>query len=252
MLIVPYVSAAAVAGRWNVPVVLCAALALGLFVLRGSAEAQGGWRTLRKPDQVVFAVTLLAAAGVLVLMYGRMQLIAVALCGVALYAAQEAFVKAHKAASTEKRSLAAELVGVVLLSLAAPAAWIAARGRLDLEGAQIWAMNVLFFLGGVLYVKYRVRGLLAHREFSGWRERLAFAWPVFIYHAMLFVFFMANIFVRDLPAEVLLAFAPGIMRAMILVFQLGERFPIKRLGWTEVVHSIVFASLLVIAYRVAM
>ncbi len=252
MLIVPYVSAAAIAGDWNVPVVLCGVLALGLFVLRGSAEAQGGWRALRKPEHVAFAIALLAMASAVVLVYERMQLIAVALCGVALYGVQEGFVRAHKAARTEKRSLVAELVGVVLLSLAAPAAWIAARGRLEVAGVQIWAMNVLFFLGGVLYVKYRVRGLLAHREFSGWRERLTFARPVFIYHALLLGFLASAIFLRELSAAVLLAFAPGILRANGLLFQLGERFPIKRLGWMEVAHSIVFAALLVIAYRVAM
>ncbi len=251
MLIVPYVAAAAVAGVWNAPVLLCATLALGLFVLRGSAQAQGGWHALRQTELVVFAMALLAVAGALVLAYGRTQLIAVAVAGVALYSVQEVLVRAHNEARTEKRSLAAECVGVVLLSLSAPAAWIAARGRLEAEGVQIWALNVLFFLGGVLYVKYRVRGLLAHREFAGWSERLAFAWPVFIYHLLLLAFLASAIFLRELSAAVLLAFAPGILRANGLIFQLGERFPIRRLGWMEIVHSVVFAALLVIAYRLA-
>lgn len=251
MLIVPYVAAAAVAGVCSLPVLLCGALALGLFVLRGSAEAQGGWSAQRQAEHVMFAVALLVIAGTLVLAYGRTQLIGVAVAGVALYAVQETLVRMHNEARTEKRSLAAELVGVVLLSLAAPAAWIAARGRLEAEGVQIWALNVLFFMGGVLYVKYRVRGLLAHREFAGWSERLAFAWPVFIYHLLLLAFLAAAIFLRELSAAVLLAFAPGILRANGLVFHLGERFPIRRLGWMEVVHSIVFAALLVVAYRIA-
>ena len=250
MLIVPFVSAAAVANNWNVPVLLCAALTLGLFVLRGSAEQQGGWRALRKPEHVVLALVLLAMAGALVMAYGRMQLIAVAAAGVALYGMQEAVVRAHNESKTEKRSLTAELIGVVLLSLAAPAAWIAARGRLEPEGAQVWALNVLFFLGGVLYVKYRVRGLLAHREFSGWGERLKFAWPVFFYHLLLLAFLASAIFLKEISAAVLLAFAPGILRASGLVFQLGQKFPIKRLGWMEVAHAVVFAGLLVVAYRI--
>jgi len=249
MLMVPFLSAAAVAGAWNVPVMLCAALALGLFVLRGSMEQQGGWRALRQPEHVVLALVLLAMAGALELAYGRAQLIAVAAAGVALYGMQAAIVRAHNESKTEKRSLTAEMMGVVLLSLAAPAAWIAARGRLEPEGAQVWALNVLFFLGGVLYVKYRVRGLLAHREFSGWQERLAFAWPVFFYHLLLLAFLATSIFLRELSAAVLLAFAPGILRASGLVFQLGQKFPIRRLGWMEVAHSVVFAALLVMAYR---
>jgi hypothetical protein len=190
-------------------------------------------------------------AGTLVLAYGRTHLMGVAAAGVALYAAQEALVRVHNEARTEKRSLAAELTGVALLSLAAPAAWIAARGRLEPAGAQVWALNVLFFLGGVLYVKFRVRGLRAHIEFSGWQERLAFAWPVFIYHLLLLAFLAASVFLRELSAAVLLAFAPGILRASGLLFQLGERFPIRRLGWMEIAHSVVFAALLVMAYRLA-
>lgn len=249
MLLVPYLCAAAVAGVWNVPVVLCGVLALGLFVLRGSMEQQGGWRALRLPEHGAIAGVLLATAGALVLLYGRTPLIVVGVAGVALYAVQEALVSAHNGARLEKRSLAAELVGVVLLSLAAPAAWIAARGSLEAEGVQIWALNVLFFLGGVMYVKYRVRGLLAHREFTGWRERLAFAWPVLLYHLLLLAFLAASIFLRELSAAVLLAFAPGILRASGLVFQLGQKFPIRRLGWMEIVHSVVFAALLVMVFR---
>ncbi|MBI3664080.1 MAG: YwiC-like family protein [Acidobacteria bacterium] len=251
MLIVPYLSAAAVAGEWNVPVVVCGALALGLFVLRGSADQQGGCAALSKPEHVALASVTLALAAALVFVFGRYQLISVAVAGVALYAVQEAVVRAHNESRTEKRSLPAEIVGVVLLSLAAPAAWISARGRLDATGVQVWALNVLFFLGGVLYVKYRVRGLLAHREFGGWRERLAFAWPVFIYYFVLLAFLAASIFLRELSAAVLFAFTPGILRANGLLFELGERFPIRRLGWMEIAHSVVFAALLVMAYRLA-
>lgn len=249
MLIFPYLSAACVAGEWNVPVTLCATLALGLFILRGSMQQQGGWRALRQVEHVALALVLAAMAGALVLYYGRMQLLGVAAAGAVLYATQEMLMRVHNEARTEKRSLAAELVGVVLLSLAAPAAWIAVRGKLDWTGVQIWALNAMFFLGGVLYVKYRLRGLLAHREFSGWRERLAFAWPVVSYHVLLLAFLAACIFFRELSAMVLLAFAPGILRASGLLYQLGEKFPIKRLGWMEIVHSVVFAALLVMAYR---
>ena len=249
MLIFPYFSAAIIAGFWDMPVLLCGALALGLFILRGSVEQQGGWRALRQPEHWVMALALTAVAGALVLYYGRTQLLGVAAVGGILYVIQEMQVRIHNEARTEKRSLAAELVGVVLLSLAAPAAWIAVRGKLDWTGVQVWLLNAMFFLGGVLYVKYRVRGLLAHREFSGWGERLKFAWPVFFYHLLLLAFLASAIFMREISAAVLLAFAPGILRANGLVFQLGQRFPIRRLGWMEVAHSVVFAALLVMAYR---
>ena len=142
-------------------------------------------------------------------------------------------------------------MGVALLTLTAPAAWIAARGALDTAGVKVWLLNVLFFPGGVLYVKYRVRGLLAHRPFCSARERLSFAWPVFLCHLLL-VAFLAGWVVLDLqPAAVMLAFVPGILRANGLLFHLGRRFAIPRLGWSETLHSVLFAALLVFALRSA-
>jgi hypothetical protein len=251
MLMVPYVCAAGVAGVWNAPVALCGMAALGLFVLRGSVEAQGGWRTIREPEHLVLFGGILMLAGALVLGERRYSLIPLAAAGVLLYGMQAVALRRHKETRTEKRSLAAELLGVVLLSLAAPAAWIAARGQLEARAVQVWGLNVLFFLGGVLYVKYRVRGLLAHQTFAVWRERLQFAWPVFLYHFFLLAFLVACIFLRSFSAAVLLAFAPGILRAGGLLLELGKRFPIRRLGWTEVAHAVVFAALLVIAFRLA-
>jgi hypothetical protein len=151
--------------------------------------------------------------------------------------------------AAEKRSLAAELLGVALLSLGAPAAWIAERGALDAHGSLVWLLNLLFFTGGVLYVKYRVRGVLAHRPFERWQERCAFAWPVFAYHLLLALFLASWVWVESQPLAILIAFVPAILRAHALLLHLGQRFPIRRLGWTEVAHALLFATLLVLGFR---
>jgi len=145
--------------------------------------------------------------------------------------------------------LAAELVGVGLLSLAGPVAWISARGRLDATGIKVWLLNLLFFLGGVLYVKYRVRSVLAHRAFRRLGERLAFAWPVFLYHFLLLAFLACWTVIDSISAAVVLAFLPGALRANSLLLQLGRRFHIRRLGWSEIAHSVLFAALLILAFR---
>lgn len=113
---------------------------------------------------------------------------------------------------------------------------------------KLWLLNLLFFLGGILYVKYRVRGLLAHRKFQGLGEHLAFAWPVFLYDLSLAFFLVGETLRNRLPAPVLLAFAPGMVRAAGLLIHLGQRFPIRRLGWTEIAHAAVFAALLILAF----
>lgn len=249
ILLVPLISSAIVArGDWAT-ILLLLICALGIFILRGSADQQPDARSLLTFDHV-FLAGISAVAGLALLFgYQRFQLGWVGALGAVLFVIHHRLLQRHEEHGTEKRSLAAELVGVGLLSLSAPAAWISQRGTLDAEGAKIWLLNVLFFAGGVLYVKYRVRGLLAHRAFRNLRERAEFARPVLIYHALLPLFLAALVARNTLSVMVLAAFAPGILRAIGLVFHLGKRFPIKQLGWTEVGQALLFAALLSVAFR---
>lgn len=249
ILLVPLISSALVAGGNWVTLLLVTVCALGLFILRGSYEQSQCTRDLLSLDHALLAlVTLLAGSG-LVFAYHRTQLVLLGGLGAILYGIHAWLVARHEQNGVEKRSLTAELAGALLLTFSAPAAWIAQRATLDAEGGKIWLLNFLFFAGGVLYVKYRVRGLLAHRAFRNLRERAAFAWPVLVYHLLLALFLMVLIVSDSISALALAAFAPGILRASSLLFQLGAKFPIKRLGWSEVGHAVLFAALLFMAFR---
>ncbi len=249
ILVAPLVSAAGVADRWNGPLALAAVCVLSLFLLRGSIETQGGLRALFRPVHLTLFSIAVVSGALLLLRYHRAELYRVALLAAALYFVQVWLVERHKEHSEEKRSLAAELVGVGLLTLSAPVGWIAARGHLARIGCQIWLLNLLFFLGGVLYVKYRVRGMLAHRSFPKRGKRVWFAWPVFLYHSLLIVILLVLVPLHIVLTGAVLAFLPGILRAWSLLFTLGRRFSIRRLGWSEIVHSAVFAFLLIAVYR---
>ena len=265
ILLVPFLCAAAVAGAWNLPLLLCTLCVLSLFLLRGSVEVHraGGarWSVAVAPVHVALAAVAGGTSAALVLAYGRRQLLLVGLAAAVLYLAQRVLAAGHTSARSEKRSLAAELVGVALLTLTAPAAWIAARGVLDGTAVELWLLCLLFFTGGVLYVKYRVRGILVHRKFDRLGERLEFAWPVLVYHLLLAAFLGIWLALNLQPgagassalrATLLgLAFAPTVLRAGALLFQLGRRFAIPRLGWTEIAHSAVFTALVIFAYRLA-
>jgi hypothetical protein len=259
LFLVPLLCAAILAEAWNPALALGVVLTLALFLLRGSVEAHRAlpgsrWalRAIMLAAPHVLLLTGAVASGLALLFVNRrMQLLPLGALALLLFALQQILVRQHQQRPSEKRSLMAELVGVALLSLAAPAAWISARGALDAAGARVWLLNLLFFLGGVLYVKYRVRGVLAHREFGGLAERVEFAWPVFAYHALLGLFILVLVLQKSLSAAVLAAFAPGMLRAGGLLFHLGRRFPIRRLGWTEVGHSVLFAVLLILAFRLS-
>ena len=265
ILLVPFFCAAAIAGNWNLPLLLCAVCLLSLFLLRGSIEAHraGGarWSVAFAPVHVALAAVAGGTSAALILAYDRWQLLLAGLAAAVLYLLQRALVAGHTPARGEKRNLAAGLVGVALLTMTAPVAWIAARGLLDATAVELWLLCLLFYTGGVLYVKYRVRSILLHRTFDRLDERLEFAWPVLVYHLLLAAFLGSwlalNLQPGASPSAALratllgLAFAPAVLRAGALLFQLGRRFAIPRLGWTEIAYSAVFTVLVILAYRLA-
>ncbi|MBI3670687.1 MAG: YwiC-like family protein [Acidobacteria bacterium] len=284
ILLVPFLSAAGVAGRWNTPLLLAAVCMLSLFLLRASVsrhlsgpnrgESQAPrsvGKALLAPTHLLLVAVSGGAGGLLVFLFRRYELLWLGALAAALFWVRNLLIQGHARQRREKRSLSAELMGVALLTLSAPAAWIASRGSLfhretmtgrgEPLGMQVWLLNLLFFLGGILYVKYRVRGLLAHRRFGGMRERLAFAWPVFLYHLLLAAFVTGWAVFNSRSAAghsaalrsgvLALAFVPGILRASRLLFEMGQQFPIRRLGWAEITHSVAFASLLILGMRLA-
>ena len=265
ILCVSFLCAAAVAGNWNLPLMLSAVCLLSLFLLRGSIEAHRAsgarWTVAFAPVHLTLAASAGGTGISLLLVYDRRQLLLAGLAAAVLYVVQRALAAGRSAARSEKRSLAAELVGVALLTLTAPAAWIAARGVLHGTAVELWLLCLLFFTGGVLYVKYRVRGILVHRKFDRLGERLEFAWPVLVYHLLLAAFLTIWVALTLQPGTgassalratlLVLAFAPAVLRAGALLFQLGRQFAIPRLGWTEIAHSAAFAALIILAYRLA-
>lgn len=249
ILIIPFITAAKLAGNWNVPVMLTAICMFSFFLLRGSMAAEGGWKTIRTREHLILLATGATTAALLVFEYRLFELLILGYAAGVLYLLQRLLMRNQSRERREKRSLWAELIGVAVLSSSAPAAWIAARGRLDAAGVQVWMLNVLFFAGGVLYVKYRIRGIAVHRPFSSVADRAAFVWPVLLFHLSMLAFVVALVRLNSVPLALVFAFVPAVFRSAGLLFHLGQRFAIRRLGWTEVAQSVTFAVLLVAFYR---
>ena len=78
---------------------------------------------------------------------------------------------------------------------------------------------------------------------------MTFAWPVLVYHLALLMFLVSLSVAAAFPGAVVVAFVPAILRASGLAVHLGRKFPIRRLGWTEVAHSLLFAVLLILSFK---
>jgi len=216
ILLIPFATAVGVAGVWNLPVALLLVSILCFYVARTSflklnyrwtAILLAGCAACTLPLLLVWKLWWLAAFGVV--------------------AAPLAFRKTE-------RSITVQLLAVAGLTLTAPAAWYAATGKLELTALQLWLLNVLYFAGGVFYVRMHVAAAIARRA-----DKLRQGAATIIYHGVLAV-------VAAFWRPVGLAFVPAIARAFVGVARLSPVLRIKRLGWTEVAYSITFAVVVIL------
>jgi hypothetical protein len=216
ILLIPFATAVGVAGVWNLPVALLLVSVLCFYLARTSYLKQNyRWTALLLAGSFASAAPLL--------LVWRLWWLAV----LGAVAAPLAFRKTE-------RSVVRQLLAVCGLTLTAPAASYVATGTLDMR---LWLLNILYFAGGVFYVKTHVAAAIQR---GGSKLRLGAA--TMIYYGALAV-------VAALWWPVGLAFVPAIVRAFIGVARLTPVLRIKRLGWTEVVHSLVFAALLIATLR---
>jgi hypothetical protein len=213
ILLIPFATAVGVAGVWNLPVALLLVSVLCFFVARTS------WLKRNYRWTAILLAGSLAAAVPLVAVWKLWWLPAFGAVAAVL------------AAQPTRQGLAPQVLEVGGLTLTAPAAWYAATGTLDYR---LWVLNALYFAGGVFYVRMHLASAVARRPV----QRV----PTLIYHGALAV-------VAALWPPVGLAFLPAIARALVGVIRLSPTLRIKRLGWTEVAYSLVFAALVILALQ---
>lgn len=209
ILLIPFATAVGVSGVWNAKLALLLGSVVCFYLARAS------WRKQDRRWLVIWLAGSVLGAAVLMAVWRLWWL---ALVGAA--AAPLAFRRTE-------RSLAGQLTAVAGLTMTAPAAWYVATGQWEYR---LWALNALYFAGGVLYVKMHIATAIA-REATG-------RWPVLGYHGAL-----AAVAVATRPVG--LALLPAVARAVVGVLRLQPRLRIKRLGWTEVGHSVLFGLLVI-------
>ncbi len=255
MLLIPLATGAAVgllAGGRAVPVLLLTTVVMALFGLRTPAESWLGTGAVRaqtpEERQLVRNVTLplatIAGVSVFALFWqGRNRdLIWIGMIGGAAFTVQLLLKKMGRGTR-----MAAEVAGALALTSTAPAAYCAAIGRLDATAWTLWLVNWLFAADQIHFVWLRIRGARA----VGLGQKFTLGWSFLVGQILLGGLLALACRFSWLPKLTLLAFAPVLFRGFAWFVRNPRPIVVRRLGWTELAHALVFGVLLVAVFRLA-
>jgi hypothetical protein len=140
--------------------------------------------------------------------------------------------------------MASQLIGAIGLTATAPAVYYLATGHLNSSALILWAANWLFAGDQIHFVQLRIRAARA----SGFREKLAKGRLFLVGQLTLLTGLMLTSLWRVIPLLVVVPFVPVLVRGTRWFFQKPEPLDVKKLGWSEMKHGIVFGILLAIAF----
>lgn len=141
--------------------------------------------------------------------------------------------------------MTAQVCGAIGLTAAAPAAYCVVSGHFDVIAAALWLANWLFAGDQIHFVQLRLHAARAQamRE-RLWRGRAFLAGQI----GLMVVLILAAKFAL-LPWLALLAFLPVLTRGAAWFFRPAQPLAVRRLGWSELAHSLAFGALLIAAFR---
>jgi hypothetical protein len=149
------------------------------------------------------------------------------------------------AARKTQHGLAMQLTSIAGLTLTAPAAWYVATGRLDATAAILWLLNALYFVGGVFQVKMHIAAAINRAPLQTFSDRIRRGALNLAYHLAALMLVSALVVAGQVPAATLAAFVLALGRALAATLTLTPQLRIKRLGWSEVVYSLLFMLILI-------
>ncbi|MHB9112494.1 MAG: YwiC-like family protein [Thermoleophilia bacterium] len=255
MLVVPYIVGVSIAGNLTAKVIAGLAGVLMLFFSRASLAPllksraiDGSFGTGSLSRWLNFAI--FAAAGSSVFLYLMIagsfwQLGVVAAMGTALFLVHEWLVWRRR-----ERSASAELAGVALLTLTAPVAVIVSACDSCVRLAIIlWLLNATYFGASVFYVKMRLRTSARRRKPGSIRDRFIAARGSIVYMAAVIVVLMVLSATDEIPFGAVAAFVPIFLYQVWGLISGASSMTLKAEGIAQTVLSVIYALLLVGAYR---
>ena len=229
--------------------------AVALFLAREPLSQGVKLRFGRRPKPVprrlclwagVYLAISGAAGGLLVLRGDLWGLVWLAAVGVAVLAV-------HLTMVARRLMMTAwgEWIGVLGVSLVAPALYLAVNGALDAQAAGLWLIGLAQVTGPIFYIRLKVRTQARLPEAPPISQRLLAAWPALLFSLISLAGAMALAWLGWAPTWAWLALAPSAIKHLwgALVWTPRGRLDIRRLGWIEVANILLFAVILGLAYR---
>ena len=245
MLYVSFMVGTLVASSTNIRVLLLFMSVTFVFIGRESFLAWWRARSRGRTDNssrefmsAYFALGALSAAP-LVFIYHLYWLAAFGFVAVFLLAAN-----ARQAVRREDRTIGSEIMAIAGLTLSAPAAYYVSRNAFESAALWLWLLCALYFVSSVFYVKLRVNTINPRNE--GVRKRSS--WGCGIYHSVLLAALVILALTDSLNVFALAAFAPVLLRSFWRLASPIRRVNLRRVGWLEVVYSIVFLVFTTLAF----
>jgi len=150
----------------------------------------------------------------------------------------------------QEMSAYGELTGIAGLALGAPLTYYAASGQLDGTALMLWLVNALYFGGTVFYIKLKVRQQPRLPAPDRLSERLLKGRACLTYQGVVLTVIIALVAVDHMPALLPLAFVPMTLKVIYGAARWQDKHSLSlpRLGMIEMVHSILFAVLVIAAF----
>ncbi len=254
LLFVPLASGGAIgllSGGSAVPLLALSLAALALFWMRTPVESWLGTGLLRATGQrerrsVGITILILASVTVLALSslfsQGRnIDLLFLGLIAIFAFIPQALLRKLGR-----RTRMLSQIVGVLGLTVTGPAAYYVVTGKLDHDAWTLWMANFLFAGNQIHFVQLRIRSA----RVGGWSQKLAtgrgfLVGQMLLVTALLFAWRFAL-----LPALAALAFLPILGRGLAWFFEPQTSLAVRRLGWTELAHSVIFGIVLTAGFHI--
>jgi YwiC-like protein len=252
MFAVPLIIGFTIGTPWQWRSILLVVAALGLFLVRFPIDTLIKTRKRPTADRaglirwsIVYGSIAALCGGWLIVIDQLYWLIPLGVLSAALLVYHWWLVERRK-----EMSARGELAGICGLALGAPLAYYASTGVIDGTALILWIVNALYFGGTVFYIKLKVRQQPREPKPDRISERLVKAKACLTYQSVVLTIALVLVALDHVPWLVFLAFVPMTLKVLVGATRWQDRksLSLPRLGVIEIVHSIMFAVLIIAAF----